>query len=73
MILGTTSAPPKLKLTKEGTVMLDENQYNRIKKNLLCHPEEDYCNDFYFNYHSSSQIGYDGSDTDFDIPQISIN
>ncbi|KAI5443174.1 hypothetical protein KIW84_012004 [Lathyrus oleraceus] len=59
MTLGTTSAPPKFKLKKEGSGIPDENQYNRIKKNLLCQPEEDDDNDFYLNYHPSSHIGYE--------------
>lgn len=73
MTLGTTSDLSKSNLTKVGTGMVDENQYNRIKKTLFYQPEEADGIDFYLNIHPSGYIGYKGYDIGFDIPQVSIN
>lgn len=53
--------------------MLDEIQYNRIKKTLFCQPEEADDVNFYLNFHLSGHIGYEGYDIGSDIPQVSIN
>ncbi|KAL5068472.1 hypothetical protein RYX36_019359, partial [Vicia faba] len=68
MSLGTTSDPPKLKFTKEATGMLHEKQYNRIKRNMFCHPEEYDDHYYYINNQPGCLDGYKGTESTFEIP-----
>ncbi|KAL5052734.1 hypothetical protein RYX36_033416, partial [Vicia faba] len=71
--LGTRSAQPKFKIKKEGrNGLLNENLYNRLKKNLFFMSEEQDGNDFSPNFHPSSNIGYEASDTGLVISEIFI-
>ena len=66
----TNSAPLVLNQSK-GKGLLDDLQYNKIKKNLFYKPEEDDDHDFYLNYQPWTPIGYDGLFGGFDIPEVS--
>ncbi|KAL5061818.1 hypothetical protein RYX36_023555, partial [Vicia faba] len=69
--LGTKPTPPKFKIKKERmNGLLNKNLYNMLKKNLFFLPEEEDDNDFILNFHPSSNIGYEASDTGFFIPEI---
>ncbi|KAL5080770.1 hypothetical protein RYX36_009191, partial [Vicia faba] len=59
MSLGTTSTPPKFKITKNVTGMLHENKYNKIKRNLFCQHKDCDDHDFYLNNQPGYLIGYD--------------
>jgi hypothetical protein len=66
----TKSTPPVLNLSK-GKGLLDDLQYNKIKKKLFLKPEEDDDHDFYLNYQPWTPVGCDGLFGDFDIPEVS--
>ncbi|KAL5079203.1 hypothetical protein RYX36_007624 [Vicia faba] len=71
--LGTTSAPPKFKLTKEVTRMLHKKQYNRVKRNLFSKPEKFEDHDFYLNNQPGYLNGYNGTESSFEISDVSID
>ncbi|KAL5099765.1 hypothetical protein RYX36_004092, partial [Vicia faba] len=70
--LGTTSSPPKFKFTKEATGMLHEKQYNKIKRNLFCKPEEYDDHDFYLNNQPRCLNGYNGTKKDNMVTSFGI-
>jgi hypothetical protein len=70
----TKAAPPKMKINHDlGTALLDASQYDRIRRNLFCQPEQDDDHDFHINFHPPNAIGYEGADVPFYIPEVSIN
>ncbi|GAU35572.1 hypothetical protein TSUD_295080 [Trifolium subterraneum] len=52
-----------------GTALLDASQYDRIRRNLFCQPEQDDDHDFHINFHPPNAIGYEGADVPFYIPE----
>lgn len=70
--LGTTSTPPNFKIKNRGNVILDEKQYQMIRKKIFCQSKEEDDNDCYINFHPSSIIGNESFDIAFEIPQVLI-
>ncbi|KAL5076552.1 hypothetical protein RYX36_015536 [Vicia faba] len=71
--LGKRLAPPKFNIKKEGrNGLMNENLYNMLNKNMFFLPQEEDDNDFIPNFHPSSNIGYEASDTGFVILEVVI-
>ncbi|MCH91298.1 ubiquitin-like-specific protease ESD4-like, partial [Trifolium medium] len=49
--------------------ILGEDQYQKIKKNLFCQPEDPDDKDFYINFHPNKTVGYERCDAAFPIPE----
>lgn len=71
--LGTTSTPPKFKQKKRGKENKDDRKFQKVRKMLLCTPEDPNDKDFYINYHLVASIGYEGDDYPYETPEASIH
>lgn len=66
-----TNSNPLVLNQSKGKCLLDDLRYNKIKKNLVCKPEEDDDQEFYLNYQPWTPIEYDGLTIGFEIPEVS--
>ncbi|KEH25849.1 Ulp1 protease family, carboxy-terminal domain protein [Medicago truncatula] len=64
-----TNSNPLVLNQSKGKCLLDDLRYNKIKKNLVCKPEEDDDQEFYLNYQPWTPIEYDGLTIGFEIPE----